>query len=264
MADTSIGSDIETRDLVNEIAADMGVKQGDALAAIVAEYAAHRTDTHGERAAADAIAVIEVQSLKLKELVEGAAQTAKLELESVREDAAAKIEQAKAKEQAERDAARDAKATADTEIADLKAQLEDAKRDAARLPGLQADIADLKAQFVQAERDKRSAEDKAEDARSAADAAKADNADIQAKLTAAITDKANAEAKLAEAEKAAEIDQLKAEAEIEKLQTKVDALVGERDAARSNVAYLEAQTTELRDTITALRQQLSELQKPAE
>lgn len=90
-------------------------KQADQLAAIVHDYLKRREMTHGQSAASDAVALIQVQTAKLCELVENAARVAADESKAVVQHANEQVEAAKAALDEERTAHK-------TEVDDLKSQ----------------------------------------------------------------------------------------------------------------------------------------------
>lgn len=112
-------------------------KQADQLAAIVHDYFKRRQMTHGQSVAADAVALIQVQTAKLCELVENAARVAADESKAVVQHANEQVEAAKAALDEERTAHK-------TEVDDLKSRLAAAEAEAKEL---RQNLENAKAEF---------------------------------------------------------------------------------------------------------------------
>lgn len=233
-------------------------KQADQLAAIVHDYFKRREMTHGQSVAADTVALIQVQTAKLCELVENAAQVAADESKAVVEQANGQVEAVKAALEDERTAHK-------AEVDELKSQLTVAAADAAKLPAALGQIESLTQKLDAADAAKAKAEDAKDTALADANAAKALASDVQTELTKALNAKADAvnraaqlDAQLTKVTADAQLAAVQAQGEINELKAKLDAAEDRNQQATGKIGYLEDQIEDLRKQADDLRRQLAE------
>ena len=254
---TTVSVYAEDAAALREIKTD-DLKQADQLAAIVHDYFKRREMTHGQSAAADAVALIQLQTAKLCEIVENAAQAAADESKAVTDHANEQVEAAKVALDEERTAHK-------AEVDELKLQLAAAATDAAKLPAALAQVDALTQKVDAADAAKIKAEDARDVALTDANKAKALASDVQTELTRALNAKADAtdraaqlDTQLAKVTADTQLAAVQAQGEINELKAKLAAAEDKNQQAMGKVGYLEDQIEDLRKQADDLRRQLNE------
>lgn len=260
---TSYGAYAEDVAFLNTLKAE-GETGPDVLAKLVEDYRRHQTQTHGERAAEEAVAFINARAVELCELVEGAAKAAADELSLAKDS----FDKRRSELSEELEVERAAHAG---EVSELKAELASAREASKKLAAIAVERDELASRLALAEKEGRKSMDAAEAARIAENAAKASNVDLQEELRAALKARLQAESdrnalatKVANLENSAKLAEAQQWARVEKAEVQLKAAKSEAEQAKGNVSFLSTQADDLRRQLDEARRDNESLRRALE